>query len=104
MISARETDHDSLSNKLKVSRDWQQGVLVPAQVQMIEKWRQLLPLRMAMQEQLFREPGQRKVLNQFNGPAAMMKVSQVVKLVDVALQKSKQTKVAGHGVSGLFPM
>ena len=77
---------------------------LPAQVQMLEKWRQFLPLRLAMQEQLFREPGQRKVLNQFNGPTAKEKVSQVVKLVDVALQKSKQTKAAGHSVSGLFPI
>ena len=59
-------------------------------------------IAVAMQEQLFREPGQRKVLNQYNGPITSEEVSQVVKFLDVALQKSKQTKAAGHHVSGLF--
>ena len=103
MISARETDHASLSNKLKVSREWQQGILAPVQTQSLEKWRQLLPLRVAKQEGIFDQPGHtRKFNNQYSTPGT--KVSQVVKLVDKALQESQKSKSPYHDrrVSGLF--
>lgn len=101
MISARETDHAALSNKLNGSKHWQQGVLVPAQVQMLEKWRQMLPLRVAKQEGLFDKPGEkRNMLNQYS--AADNKVSNVVKLVDGALQKCRKSRDVGQRLSGLF--
>ena len=37
MICARETDHASLSNKLKTGRAWSQGLIHPAHNQMLEK-------------------------------------------------------------------
>ena len=99
MISARETDHASLSNKIKGTKHWQQGLLAPAQFQLLEKWRQQLPLRVAKQEQLFAQDGQpHKRLNQHSGQGN--KVSQIVELVDVALQKTKRTKAAGQRAGG----
>ena len=56
----------------------------PVQSQMLEKWRQLLPLRVAKQEGILDQPGyKRKFSNQHSTPGT--KVSQVVTLVDKAL-------------------
>ena len=102
VISGRETDHASLSNKLAATRVWNQGLFVPAQVQMCEKWQQILPLHVAKQRGVFDQPGeQRKMLNQFSAPDS--KVSHIFKLADKAMQDMDRSRVCSHrAAAGLF--
>ena len=50
MISARETDHANLSNKLKAKYWWRQGLLPLCQDQLLERHRTMLPKRVWLKD------------------------------------------------------
>ena len=103
MNCAQETNHASLSNKLAGAGDWNQGLITPAQLQMLEKWRSQLPLRGAQIEQHVFSQSQNGMMRSVQKNTKKRKIiPSIAKLVDTAPQRSQMTKVAGQRLGGLF--
>jgi hypothetical protein len=95
VISARETDHADLVNKLRSSRWWCQGILPLMVDQQLERWLSILPKRVALTEGTMNKPKEqtkKKRKNQHTNEKPSMMLPEVIKLVNTALPELERQR------------
>ena len=107
VISARETDHAALVNKLRSTRWWTQSILPLMVDQQLEHWLAILPKHVALNEGMLSEAralsqktGKKVRKNQHSGGASReMMLPQVINLVNTALPELARQRQGNVGTT-----